>query len=150
VSTSSADTLPRSGHAPHTILTVEPDVLVRLVIADYLRECGYRVFEASDAAEAVAILETPTISINVLFTEARMSGAMDGFGLAQWIRVNRPGTRVLLTTGATRSAHIAGELCEAGPLMKKPYAPQNVVDRIKRLLAKSERAGPPELSIAQA
>jgi hypothetical protein len=76
---------PGSLSGGQTILVVEDEVLVRLVIAEYLRECGYAVHEA-------------------------------------------------------RSAAIAGELCEAGPLMRKPYSPERVLDRIKQLLAKAGRS----------
>jgi hypothetical protein len=45
--------------------------------------------------------------------------------------------KVVLSSGATRAADIAGELCEAGPQLKKPYDPQHAVARIKQLLAKA-------------
>ncbi|WP_114944009.1 response regulator [Microvirga calopogonii] len=123
-----------------TVLVVEADVLVRLVIADYLRECGYRVHEAVNAEEAVAILQSPEVSVDVVFSDVEMPGTMDGFGLARWIRTNKPGTEVILTSGAERSADIAATLCEAGPLLKKPYPSQDVVDRIKQLTAKAKRS----------
>jgi CheY-like chemotaxis protein len=123
-----------------TVLVVEDEVLVRLVIADYLRECGYRVHEAVNAEEAVAILQSPEVSVNVVFSDVEMPGTMDGFALARWIRTNKPGTEVILTSGAERSADIAATLCEAGPLLKKPYPSKDVVDRIKQLTAKARRS----------
>jgi len=123
-----------------TILVVEDEVLIRLAIAEYLRECGYKVHEATHAAEAVAVLESPEVSVDIVFSDVVMPGEMDGFGLARWVRANRPGVEVILTSTVDRSAEVAGMLCEAGPLMKKPYEPQNVVERIKQLLAKAGRA----------
>jgi CheY-like chemotaxis protein len=120
-----------------TVLVVEDEVLVRLVIADYLRECGYRVHEAAHAAEAVAVLESGTVAIDIVFSDVQMPGEMDGFGLARWVRTHRPGVRVILTSSVERSADIAATLCEAGPLLEKPYEPQGVVDRIRQLIAKS-------------
>ncbi|MBA1154685.1 response regulator [Microvirga mediterraneensis] len=122
-----------------TVLVVEDEVLIRLVIADYLRECGYRVHEAVNAEEAVSILQSPEVSVDVVFSDVEMPGSMDGFGLARWIRTNKPGTEVILTSGAERSADIAATLCEAGPLLKKPYPSKDVVDRIKQLTAKARR-----------
>lgn len=119
------------------MLVVEHEVLIRLVIADYLRECGYRVHEAANAAEAVAVLESGTTSINIVFSDVQMPGDMDGFGLARWVRAHRPNVRVILTSSVERSADIAATLCEAGPLLEKPYEPQGVVDRIHQLIAKS-------------
>ena len=122
-----------------TVLVVEDEVLIRLVIADYLRECGYRVHEAANADEALAVLEAPNVAVDIVFSDVIMPGSMDGFGLARWIRANRPQVDVVLTSGIDRSAEIAGVLCEAGPLLEKPYEPQSVVDRIKQLLARVGR-----------
>ncbi len=136
----SAEIVPFSGASPQVILIVEDEVLIRLVVADYLRECGFRVHEAASADEAVAVLQSADISVDVVFSDVEMPGAMDGFALARWVRENRPGTEVILTSGIARSAEIAGGLCEAGPMLAKPYQPQGVVERIKQLLAKAERA----------
>jgi CheY-like chemotaxis protein len=139
VSTSSTH-LPAEADTPlQTILVVEDEVLVRLVIAEYLRECGYRVHEAVSAEEAILILQAPEVSIDIVFSDVEMQGVMDGFGLARWVRANMPDTQVILTSGAERSADIAGTLCEAGPLMKKPYHTQEVVDRIRQLKATARR-----------
>jgi CheY-like chemotaxis protein len=119
---------------------VEDEILVRLVIADYLRECGYKVYEAVNAGEAVAMLLAPEVSINVVFSDVQMPGTMDGFGLARWVRANKPGVQVILTSGVERSANIAATLCEAGPLLEKPYPPHDAVDRIKQLIAKATRS----------
>jgi DNA-binding response OmpR family regulator len=127
-------------NALKSILVVEDEVLIRLAIAEYLRECGYKVHEATHAAEAVAVLESPEVSVDVVFSDVVMPGEMDGFGLARWVRANRPGVEVILTSTVDRSAEVAGMLCEAGPLMKKPYEPQSVAERIKQLLAKAGRA----------
>jgi CheY-like chemotaxis protein len=124
-----------------TILVVEDEVLVRLVIAEYLRECGYKVHEAAHADEAIAVLQAPEVSVDIVFSDVVMPGIMDGFGLSRWVRDNRPEVEVILTSSIDRSADIAGTLCEAGPLLAKPYEPHGVVDRIKQLIAKNGRAG---------
>jgi CheY-like chemotaxis protein len=137
VSTISKTLNSQPGTSSQTILIVDDDVLVRLVIADYLRECGYKVCEAANADEAVAMLEAPEVSIDIVFSDVQMPGDMDGFGLARWIRANHPGVRVILTSGVDRSADIAATLCEAGPLLEKPYSPESVVDRIRQLSARA-------------
>ncbi len=137
MSTFSTNITPRADAPLQTVLVVEDEVLIRLVIADYLRECGYRVHEAVSAEEAVAILQALDVSIDVVFSDVEMPGGMDGFGLARWVRSNKPGIQVILTSGAERSADIAATLCEAGPLLKKPYPSQDVVDRIRQLAAKA-------------
>lgn len=129
-------TEPLPQDAPQIILVVEDEILVRMVIADYLRECGYRVIEAGNAAEALTVLQTSE-PVDVVFSDVQMPGEMDGFGLARWIRDNQPRVKVLLTSGNARAAEVAGDLCGQGPLEAKPYHPQTVLDRIKRLLAES-------------
>ena len=57
----------------------------------------------------------------------------DGFALARWVRTERPRLNVILTGTIEKAAREAGDLCEEGPHLKKPYEPQNVVDWIKRL-----------------
>ena len=69
--------------AGETVLVVEDEVLLRLSIAAYLRDCGYKVIEAADADEAVLVLKQSELDIAVLFTDIEMPGAMVGFGLAE-------------------------------------------------------------------
>jgi CheY-like chemotaxis protein len=73
-----------------TILVVEDEFLIRAMLSDYLQECGFKVLEASSGDEAVAIIENVDVVIDLVLTDIRMPGAMDGFGLAQWVRTNRP------------------------------------------------------------
>lgn len=129
-----ADLSLESKPKPQTVLVVEDEVLVRMVIADYLRECGYHVVEAGSAAEAIIVLESPE-PVDIVFSDVQMPGEMDGFGLARWVRQNRPNLKMLLTSGNARAADTAGDLCEEGPLEAKPYHPQTVLGRIQRLLA---------------
>ena len=82
----------------------------------------------------------PTCSIDIVFSDVVMPGTMDGFGLARWIRANRPDIHVILTSGVDRSAEMAGILCETGPLLEKPYEPQSVVDRIRQFRGKAGRS----------
>src|SRR5262245_45697420 len=105
---------------PPTVLVVEDDVLVRIMVAAYLRECGFDVVEAGNADEAIRVLEAD-LRVDVVFSDVNMPGSMDGFGLAQWLRRERPGLEIILTSGAARTAKEAGELCEHGPIMAKPY-----------------------------
>lgn len=115
------------------ILVVESSVLARLVLCDYLRECKYRVFEASNAVEAIDVLSSCGFQIHVVLSEVGLPGEVDGFGLAHAVRKKWPLTKVLLAGTISRAADLAADLCEDGPLLAKPYDKQLVVDRIKRL-----------------
>jgi DNA-binding NtrC family response regulator len=120
--------------APETILVVEDDVLVRMPIAQYLRDCGYRVIEAVNADEAMAVLSHQETAVDVVFSDIEMPGSVDGFGLAKWIREHRPGLDVLLAGTVPRAVESAKDLCEQGPI-PKPYEAQTVRNHIRRLLA---------------
>lgn len=126
--------------AAETILFVEDDIFIRMPIAQYLRDCGYKVIEAVNAEEAMAVLTQKQTIIDIVFSDIEMPGAVDGFGLAKWIREHRPGLDILLAGTVPRSVDSAKELCEQGPV-PKPYDPQTVHNHIRRLLATRSAAG---------
>ena len=115
------------------ILVVEDEVLIRFVISDYLQHCGFRVHVAGSAAEAIEILETDD-PIDLVFSDVAMPGEFDGFGLAQWVRENRPGLPVILTSGDAKKSAAAKELCENEPFFAKPYDAAQVVNKIRALI----------------
>lgn len=125
----------RAEAAGENLLLVDSDAIGRSLIADYLRGCGYHVIEASSFAEAVIALGEYALDIVVSDVELPDGS---GFGLAAWIRANRPGIEVILTTSVERAAQTAGELCDDGPTLGKPYHPQQLVDQIKRLRARRQ------------
>ena len=134
-----------------TILVVEDDVLTRLVIAQYLRDCGYRIIEAAHADEALLVLRKSEIEIDLVFTDVELPGSMDGFALSQWVRSNRPGMDVIIAGSVGRAVQAASDLCDQQNNVPKPYDPQSVHDRIRRLLAsrrKSKRDLQPKLERA--
>jgi CheY-like chemotaxis protein len=118
-----------------SILVVEDEMLIRFAISDYLQHCGFRVHVANDAAEAVKILEKGD-PVDLVFSDVVMPGEMNGFGLAQWIRKNRPGLPVVLTSGDSKKAAVAKELCENEPFFGKPYDMMQVVAKIRTLITK--------------
>lgn len=119
---------------PEIILVVEDEVLIRLEVCDYLRECGFQVLEAATADEAVVVLESG-ISVDLVFSDVQMPGRLDGFGLARWVRTNRPDIRVVLTSGVARTAELAEDLCSVGPVIEKPFSQKTLINRIRELLA---------------
>jgi CheY-like chemotaxis protein len=123
-----------AGKPPPTVLIVADEVLVRMAVSNYLRECGYNVIETGDAQEAIEVM-TSDVAVDIAFSDIAMPGSLDGFGLAQWIRRERPDIKVVLSSGIARSAKAAGELCEHGPALAKPYDHADLERRIRALLA---------------
>lgn len=120
------------------VLLVDADELVRTPLAQYLRECGYRVLEAVNSAEARKLLSKGSHTIDIVLADIQTLGG-GGFVFAAWVRQNNPGMRVLLAGTIAAVAGKAGDLCEEDPPIRKPYHHQLVLDRIRRLLAERDR-----------
>jgi DNA-binding response OmpR family regulator len=124
-----------------SVLIVEADILIRNPLAEYLRECGYRVLEAFDAVEARQVLDDSSQTIDIVMADVDAPGE-GGFVFAAWIRGNYPDIEVILAGSLAKAAEKAGQLCQDGPALSKPYDHQIVLDRIRRLLAARDRSKP--------
>jgi DNA-binding response OmpR family regulator len=116
-----------------TVLIVESDILIRGPLAQYLRECGYRVVEATSAAEARNYLSDGGVAIDVVLADASRNHG-DGFELAQWVRAEHPQVGVILSGSIEHKAEKAADLCNDGPAVSKPYDHAEVLARIRWLL----------------
>jgi CheY-like chemotaxis protein len=117
-----------------SILVVEDEVLIRSVVGLYLRDCGFQVVEAGNADEAIRVLESG-MAVDVVFSDINMPGSMDGFGLAQWLRRERPGLPLILTSGSAWKVREPGELREHRPFLAKPYDHGELERQIRAMLA---------------
>ena len=123
------------GRGNPVVLLVEEKVLVRMLLADFLRKCGLIVIEAATAGEALAALRS-NIPVDVVFAGHQSSGGGEGFLLAQWSRTHRPGLKILRTVGVRRKVAEAASLCEKwGTTVPKPFSPPDLERAIQRLLA---------------
>jgi DNA-binding NtrC family response regulator len=120
-----------------TVLLVEAEILIRQPLAEYLRDCGFKVAEAVNAAEARELLSEAQLSIDIVLADATVE-AEAVFALAQWVRREKPGVQIVLAGTPTRTAEQAGDLCNDGPALVKPYRHKQVLDFIKRQLAARE------------
>jgi CheY-like chemotaxis protein len=109
------------------IVIAEDEVLLRLMLADVLREQGFEVFEAADADEAIAILKCAP-DVDVVISDMRMRSSQDGLSLASYVRSHCPGASLVLA-----SAYIASPF-EAvfDAIFLKPFNPQQIATWIKR------------------
>src|ERR1700722_6801077 len=83
---------------PATVLIVENEAIVRLELASQLSEMGLIVLAASDADEAIALLDE-NAGISVMFTDITMPGSMDGIRLAHHVRGRWPPVRIIVASG---------------------------------------------------
>lgn len=117
----------------HTVLVVEDETMVRMPVAEFLRDCGYRVVEAGNAGEAIAAMAAE-VPVSLVFTDIRMPGTMDGFGLAEWVRTHHPGIPVLLTSGYNGGRSLSSVSIPGERFIEKPYSQALVAQRIAALL----------------
>jgi CheY-like chemotaxis protein len=118
----------RRKEAPVTrvILILEDDFLTRCTAAAYLREVGYRVIEAENAAEGISELSSGT-HVDFVFSDINMPGSLNGIGFAQWLAKQHPTIRILLTSGLNAEAN---GTATAVPFVAKPYH----LDEVDRLI----------------
>jgi CheY-like chemotaxis protein len=114
-------------------------VLVRHVLSDYLRTCGYTVIEAATTDEAVSVLGDASLRVQAMLCDADAPGQRTAFELRAWSRKERPEVEVILAGSVSAAAIKAAELCDEGPQLKRPYDPQSVSDYIKRIMGSQER-----------
>jgi CheY-like chemotaxis protein len=101
-----------------TVLIVEDDSVVRLFAVSALEDAGFDVIEATNADDAIKILESRN-DIRVVFTDVHMPGSMDGLRLAHAVRNRWPPIKVIVTSG--RLVLSERDLPEGGRFLAKPY-----------------------------
>jgi CheY-like chemotaxis protein len=121
------------GPAP-VLLVVEDEWLIRMDDAEALRAAGWCVLEAASGIEAVGILETAA-RIDLVLTDMRMPGGVDGLGVLACARAQRPGVPVVLTSGHLDPA-IALQ-AGAAAVLAKPYR----LDEMLAIVAALHRRG---------
>jgi DNA-binding NtrC family response regulator len=129
-----------------TVLVVEDDVWLRFPFAEYLREVGLNAIEAGSAAEAIDVLMTTGIRVDLVFSDVAMPGAMDGFGLLQWAKANRPNLPVVITSGNDRRRRTAKDLYAHELFVDKPYDFDETIARIRGLIEEAEAQVKPDLA----
>jgi two-component system, response regulator PdtaR len=117
-----------------TVLLVEDEVLIRLMVAEELRSQGLQVLEASNAEEALAILES-SLPVDLLFTDVRMPGRMDGVALAKLAQARFPRLKVIIAS-SHQPEDPSRTLADA--FIAKPYDLNKVVERVESLLARTD------------
>ena len=119
------------------VLLVEGDITVRHPLAEYLRECGFTVFEAPNGDDAKRALTTLSLQIEVVLADMTTEGS--GFALRRWIRERDHPAEVILAGSIEKAVDRAASICKNGPSLAKPYEHHLVLDHIRRSLAQRDR-----------
>jgi PAS domain S-box-containing protein len=124
-----------------TVLIVEDDAGVRGFAAQVLRDAGSTVFEAGNAAEALAIAARESKPPDLLLTDVVLPG-IDGADLAARLRALRPGLLVLFMSGYTPEEMVVTAAIESEDLLlKKPFLPATLRERVAHVLTQSSDIG---------
>lgn len=113
------------------VLVVEDEPLVRIFIADFLDEAGFKVLEAANADEALTIL-TARPDVQAVVTDIEMPrGSMNGLELARTVQERWPGVGVVISSGRERPG--PDDLSEKVAFLAKPYLPDTVITVIRQM-----------------
>jgi CheY-like chemotaxis protein len=117
-----------------TILVVDDEPTVRLLMADALQDAGYRILEAPDGPSGLKILQTAT-RIDLLLTDVGLPGGMNGRQVADAGRLLRPSLKVLFVTGYAENAVIGNAHLEPGMrVITKPFAIDALANTVRNML----------------
>jgi PAS domain S-box-containing protein len=125
---------PRAGSG-ETVLIVDDEPTVRMLVTEVLEELGYAAIEAADSASGLKVLQSD-VRIDLLITDVGLPGGMNGRQMADAARQNRPELRVLFITGYAENAAIGNGHLEPGMhVLTKPFAMDVLASRIKSIIA---------------
>ena len=109
--------------AGETVLLVEDNEDVRQLARERLEGLGYKVLEADSGPKALQRLKATEDRIDIVFSDVVMPGQMSGYDVAAWVRDNKPGLKVLLTSGyPDEMARAHGSPAMNLMLLRKPYS----------------------------
>ncbi len=106
---------------PATVLIVEHEHIVQMELEAQLLDMGLTVLAAGDADEAIALLDAHP-EIELMLTDLRMPGSMDGIRLAHHVRGRWPPVKIIVASGVTRTQ--LSQLPEGSIFLAKPYGPE--------------------------
>ncbi|GHH26605.1 hypothetical protein GCM10008023_41430 [Sphingomonas glacialis] len=115
------------------LLVVEDELLIRMFVADVLRDAGYEVIEAVSGDEALDILKAGVL-VDLVLSDVRMPGSIDGLALLAFVRQNLAALPVILTSG-----HLVPEIALAEGavnFLAKPYLIQDALAAVEQEIAK--------------
>jgi CheY-like chemotaxis protein len=123
-----------------TVLVVDDEPTVRMLVTEVLEELGYAVIEAEDGASGLKVLQS-TARIDLLISDIGLPGGMNGRQMTETARVNRPDLKVLFITGYAPSAVLGTGRLEPGmQVITKPFTLDALAARINALISEVEAA----------
>ena len=131
---------PVSSDAPRskdgqTVLVVDDEPTVRMLVTDVLEDLGYITIEAADGAAGLRVLQSD-VRIDLLVTDVGLPGGMNGRQVAEAARAMRPALKVLFITGYAENAVLShGHLDPGMHVLTKPFAVEALASRVRNLIS---------------
>lgn len=120
-----------------TVLVVDDEPTVRMLVTDVLEEIGYMVLEAADGAAGLKVLQSD-VRIDLLVTDVGLPGGMNGRQLADTGRTMRPNLQVLFITGYAENAVLSHRHLDPGMhILTKPFSMEALAGRVKDVIARA-------------
>ena len=117
-----------------TVLVVEDDATVRMLIAEVLTENHYRILEAEDGVSALELLAGEQ-AVHLMVTDVGLPGIINGRQIADAARIGRPQLKVLFITGFAENAVVRSGRLEPGmALLAKPFAMSTLANKVREML----------------
>jgi signal transduction histidine kinase/CheY-like chemotaxis protein len=117
-----------------TVLIVDDEPTVRMLVTEVLQDLGYTAIEAADAATGLQILQSE-IRIDLLVSDVGLPGGMNGRQMADAARASRPDLKVLFITGYAENAVIGnGQLAPGMHVLTKPFPIEVLAGKLKGLI----------------
>jgi PAS domain S-box-containing protein len=117
-----------------TVLVIDDEPTVRMLIADVLSEAGYTVMKAQDGPSGMRILQSDA-RIDLLITDVGLPGGMNGRQVADAARVTRPNLKVLFVTGFAENAAVGnGHLPPGMALITKPFVVADLANKVSQII----------------
>jgi PAS domain S-box-containing protein len=122
--------------AGETVLVIDDEPTVRLLVTDLLEEHGYNYLQAEDGPTGLKILQSDA-RIDLLITDVGLPGGMNGRQVADAARVSRPHLKVLFITGYAENAAVGnGHLDPGMEILTKPFAMASLANKIREMIAR--------------
>ena len=120
---------------PRTVLIVDDEATIRMLLSEGLADDGYKLLEAGDGRAGLAVLNSGR-NIDLLITDVGLPGGMNGRQLADAARVGRPDLKVLFITGYAETSVLSGGDLDPGMhILTKPFELKVLARRIDAILA---------------
>jgi PAS domain S-box-containing protein len=126
-----------AAHGRETILLVEDEDSVRVVVSAVLRQQGYNVLEAATAPQAIEIFDQHRRDVDLLLTDVVMP-EMNGPALAQRLVAMRPALRILFISGYVEMSATLDVENPNVSFLAKPFQASTLASKVKKILARPE------------